>query len=334
MERIKPDKVKYRTISLFAGIGGFDLGFEYAGFDVIWANDFDKYACETYKANVGSQIVCGDIRAEKANIPEHDILIGGFPCQPFSTLGNLKGFEDEERGTLFFEIKEILKKYKTKVVVLENVKNIKNHDGGKTFEKILHDLDSIGYDCDHYVMNSAEHGIPQRRNRVYIVGILRESFVKRQGELKLDWPKAEELKITTQDLLEKNVDEKYFLSEKLSKTILGHGTKGYIVKPTIDLPISKTLTATMHKMHRASQDNYVTDNENRNKFKSDTKINIRKLTPDECRKLQGFPSDWKQVVSDCQAFKQFGNAVTVNVSYKVAKMLFDYIEKNLRDCEG
>lgn len=326
MERIIPKKKQYKTVSLFAGIGGFDLGFEYAGFDIIWANDFDKYAVETYKANVGNQIVLGDIRIEKENIPQHDVLLAGFPCQPFSTLGKLKGFEDEERGTLFFEIKEILKKYKTKVVVLENVKNIMNHDKGRTFERIIHELHSIGYDCNYHVMNSAEYGIPQRRNRVYIVAFLREAFNKD----KFKYPEKEDLKITTQDLLDKNVDEKYFLSEKLSKTILGCGTKGYIVKPTIDLPISKTLTATMHKMHRASQDNYVTDIESRKLFESDTKINIRKLTPNECRKLQGFPSDWKQVVSDCQAYKQFGNAVTVDVSYKVAKAVFEFMNKNLK----
>lgn len=326
MERVKPKRKQYRTVSLFAGIGGFDLGFEYSGFDIIWANDFDKYAVETYKANVGNQIVLGDIRAEKENIPEHDVLIGGFPCQPFSTLGKLKGFEDEDRGTLFFEIKEILKKHKTKVVVLENVKNIMNHDKGKTFERILHELHGIGYDCYYHVMNSADYGIPQRRNRVYIVGFLREAFEK--GEFV--YPEKIPLKTTTQALLDKNVDEKYFLSEKLSKTILGYGTKGYIVKPTIDLPISKTLTATMHKMHRASQDNYVTDNESRKLFQNDCKINIRKLTPNECRKLQGFPSDWKQVVSDCQAYKQFGNAITVDVSYRVGQAVFSYMSKYMK----
>ena len=134
--------------------------------------------------------------------------------------------------------------------------------------------------------------------------------------------------MTTQDLLDKDVPSKYFLSKKIVKTILGKGTKNYIVEPTIDLPISKTLVATMAKMHRASQDNYVTDQKNYLKYCDDTKVNIRKLTPNECRKLQGFPSDWKQVVSDCQAYKQFGNAVTVNVSYALAMKLFEYIEKN------
>ena len=112
---------------------------------------------------------------------------------------------------------------------------------------------------------------------------------------------------------------------------MGHGTKNYIVNPTYDLPISKTLTATMAKMHRASQDNYVTDEKNFSRYCTDNRVNVRKLTPNECRKLQGFPSDWKQVVSDCQAYKQFGNAVTVNVSYALASTLFKYINANKKN---
>lgn len=327
MERIKPKYLKYRTVSLFSGIGGFDLGFMYAGFNIIWANDVEKYACETYKANVSKNIVCGDIRGEKNNIPDHDVLIGGFPCQPFSTLGKLEGFNDEERGTLFFEIKDIIKKHKTKVVVLENVKNIMNHNNGKTFKRIIHELESLGYVCFYHVFNSADYGVPQRRNRCYIVAFLGEFF----NIINFEFPPKEPLNITTQDLLDEDVPSKYFLSKKIIKTILGRGTKNYIVEPTIDLPISKTLTATMAKMHRASQDNYVTDDINYRKYCDSTKVNIRKLTPNECRKLQGFPSDWVQVVSDCQAYKQFGNAVTVNVSYALAKSLFKYIELNKKD---
>ena len=130
--------------------------------------------------------------------------------------------------------------------------------------------------------------------------------------------------------IKKEVDKKYFLTPKIEKTILGEGTKGYIVQPTIDLSISKTLTATMHKMHRASQDNYVTDIESRSLFDDENRTNIRKLTPNECRKLQGFPSDWVQVVSDCQAYKQFGNAVTVDVAYAVAIKLMNYMNNNMR----
>ncbi len=326
MERIRKRKKKYKVVSLFAGIGGLDLGFEFAGFDVIWANDFDKYAVETYKANVGENIVLGDIREEMDGIPEHDVLIGGFPCQPFSTLGKLKGFEDEERGTLFFVIKEILKKNKTKVVVLENVKNIINHDGGKTFNRILRELDEIGYKCFYQILNSQDYGVPQRRNRMFLVGVKKDCF----DDADFVFPKPKELEVTTQDLLDEEVSAQYFLTKKLEPTILGYGTKGYMVKPTIDLPISKTLCATMHKMHRASQDNYVTDKVNFSKFDDPNRIPVRKLTPNECRKLQGFPSDWVQVVSDTQAYKQFGNAVTVNVAYEVASCVMKYMDKNIK----
>lgn len=327
MERIKDIEKKYKLVSLFAGIGGIDLGFEFAGFDCIWANDFDKFACQTYRANVGNQIVEGDIRLVKDQIPDHDILVGGFPCQPFSTLGKLQGFEDEqERGTLFFEIMDIVKKHDTKVIVLENVKNIVTHGKGGTFARIVRELDEAGYDVNYQILNSQDYGVPQRRNRVFIVAFNRKYFKTAPFE----YPEKQELTVTTQDILDKNVEEKYFLTEKISKTILGEGTKGYIVKPTIDLPISKTLTATMHKMHRASQDNYVTDqvNYDRNVTDKTKRINIRKLTPNECRQLQGFPSDWKQVVSDMYAYKQFGNAVTVNVAYQVACKVMGYIEKN------
>lgn len=330
MERINPKKIKFNTVSLFSGIGGFDLGFMYAGFNIIWANDFEKYACQTYKANVSQNIVCGDIREEKKNIPNHDILIGGFPCQPFSTLGKLQGFEDENgRGTLFFEIKDIIKKYHTKVVVLENVKNIMNHDEGRTFKRIIKELRDLGYITFNHIFNSQDYGVPQRRNRCYIVAFSGEFFSIKSDEF--PWPEKQTLNITTQDLLDKDVPEKYFLSKKIVGTIMGKGTKNYIVEPTIDLPISKTLTATMAKMHRASQDNYITDNKNFQKYCGENKVNIRKLTPNECRKLQGFPSDWKQVVSDSQAYKQFGNAVTVNVSYALARTLFQFIEKHKKD---
>lgn len=323
MERIIHKDKKYTVVSLFAGIGGFDIAFENAGFDPIWANDIDKFACQTFRANVHENIICGDINEYLDEIPAHDVLVGGFPCQPFSTLGKLKGFDDE-RGTLFFTIKEILKKHDTKIVVLENVKNIVNHDGGATFKRIISELKELGYDVNYKVLNSADFGIPQRRNRVYIVAFNKKYFKK--GNFK--YPEPQELKVTAQDILDDDVDERYFIGTKLIGTILGKGTKGYIVEPTINVPICKTLTATMHKMHRASQDNYYTDKKNFEKHcDKRIKTDLRKLTPNECRKLQGFPSDWKQVVSDTQAYKQFGNAVTVDVAYGVASSVMDYINE-------
>lgn len=312
-----------KVVSLFAGIGGFDIAFKKAGFEIVWANDFDKYAVQTYKANVGNEIILGDILDLKNNIPSHDILCGGFPCQPFSTLGELKGFKDE-RGTLFFHIIEIAKKHETKILVLENVKNLINHDNKNTFNRMLKELRENGYDVVYQVLNTQDFGIPQRRNRVFIIAFLK-SFFKDIKDF--SFPNSQKSNLTLQDLLDKDVDEKYFISTKMIKTILGKGTKGYIVNPKIDEKIAKTLTATMHKCHRASQDNYVTDEINFNKFKNPDKTNIRRLTPDECRKLQGFPDNWKQVVSDTQAYKQFGNAVSVNVVYELAMKLRAFIKK-------
>lgn len=310
-----------KIVSLFSGIGGFDLGFLQNNFEVIWANDFDKYAVQTYKENISSNIVFGDILDLKKEIPPHDIILAGFPCQPFSTLGKQQGFNDE-RGTLFYEILDIAKKHKTKILVLENVKNLMLHDKKQTFNKMLELLDKAGYNSFYEVLNAKDFGIPQQRARVFIVAILRK-FTKEHFE----FPIGVNLENSTQDLLDETVKKEYFLTKKIAKTILSWGSGGYKAKPTIDRKISKTLTATMHKMHRASQDNYITDEKNFKNFDDENRINIRKLTPNECRKLQGFPNNWKQIVSDTQAYKQFGNAVCVNVSNALAKKLKEYLEK-------
>ncbi|QEF30783.1 DNA (cytosine-5-)-methyltransferase [Helicobacter pylori] len=314
-----------KVASLFSGIGGLDLGFIQNGFGIVWANDFDKYAVETYKANIGQNIVLGDIEIEKDHICEHDILIGGFPCQPFSTLGSLQGFEDK-RGTLFFTICEIIKKHRPKIVVLENVKNLINHNKGESFKRILFELNELDYQVNYNLLNTLDFGIPQQRNRVFIVALRKNSFIN----LEFVFPTKTSCKISALDLLDKQVKLKYFISQRMIKTILGKGTKGYIVEPSIDTPIAKTLTATMHKCHRASQDNYYTDLKNWERYKDNNYSTIRRLTPNEARKLQGFPSDFKQVVSDTQSYKQFGNAVSVNVSFALAKAIKKHCELFLK----
>ena len=316
---------KYSVVSLFSGIGGFDLGFQNAGFEIIWANDFDKYAVEAYKANINENIVYGDIRLTKKQIPAHDVLIGGFPCQPFSSLGKLEGFEDEQgRGTLFFEIMDIVKKHNTKVVVLENVKNLLSHDSGKTFQRIKSELEEAGYIFYNDILNSVDFGVPQRRRRLFMVAFRKDLFCG----CKFAFPTVTELTTTTQDLLDEDVAAKYFLTKNVAKTVLSRGKNNAVSAPTIDMPISKTLTATMHKWHRASQDNYVTDNVNYARYCDNTRINIRRLTPNECRRLQGFPDTWKFVVSDLQSYRQFGNAVTVNVSQAIA----EEVKKVMDEC--
>lgn len=311
-----------KVVSLFAGIGGLDLGFIKNDFDIIWANDFDKFAVKSYKENIGNHIVEGDITELYKEIPKHDILLAGFPCQPFSTLGKLKGFDDE-RGTLFFIIKEILKKNNTGIVVLENVKNLIYHNSGETFKRMKEELEQINYKVFYDVLNTQDYGIPQRRNRVFMVCFKKDKY----PNINFKFPKKEKLNQTTFDLLDEFVPEKYFISKKMYPTIMGKGTKGYIVNPTINQEISKTLTATMHKMHRASQDNYFEDNKNYRLFDNELKTNLRKLTPNECRRLQGFPDDWSFIVSDTQSYRQFGNAVSVNVSTKIAAEIKRVLEE-------
>ena len=303
-----------KTVSLFSGIGGLDQGFEQAGYDVIWANDFDKYAVQTYRANFDSPITLGDINEiPLKEIPDHDILIGGFPCQPFSMMGSELGFEDA-RGTLFFRIAEIINEKikigkKPSAIILENVRSLKTHNGGKTFatiEKILNK--DLGYKVYSMILNSADYGVPQKRNRTFIVCFANHNAIFAE-------PQKEELNTTLHNVLEENVPEKYFLSERILPTILSNGTGGYVAKSEIDLPVARPLCATMGKMHRACQDNYVTQNGR-----------VRRLTPRECARLQGFSDDFIIPVSDAQAYKQFGNAVTVNVARAVATEVRNTLE--------
>ncbi|MHC6181107.1 DNA cytosine methyltransferase [Clostridium sp. JNZ X4-2] len=295
------------VVSLFSGIGGLDIGFSEAGYNIIWANDFDKYAVQTYRANFGDHIVLGDINEiPLEDIPNHHVLIGGFPCQPFSMMGEMRGFEDT-RGTLFFRIVEIIRNqiqrgHRPRAIILENVRSLRTHDNGNTFAIIRRTLEELGYRVYDEILNSVEYGVPQKRNRTYIVCFANH-------DVDYHYPLPVPLNgLTLQDLLEDDVDDKYFLSERILPTILSDGTGGYKAKSEIDLQIARPLCASMAKMHRACQDNYVTQNGR-----------VRRLTPRECARLQGFGDDFVIPVSDSQAYKQFGNAVTVNVSRAVAE---------------
>ena len=221
-------------------------------------------------------------------------------------MGQQKGFEDT-RGTLFFRIAEIIndkieRGKKPKAVILENVRSLRTHDNGRTYREIQRILEEeLGYKVYCDILNSADYGVPQTRNRTYIV-----CFANDSADYK--FPEKKELDKTLQDLLEQEVNPKYFLSDRILPTILSNGTGGYKAKSEIDLKIARPLCATMAKMHRACQDNYVTQ-----------KGRVRRLTPRECARLQGFEDAFKIPVSDSQAYKQFGNAVTVNVSREVAQ---------------
>lgn len=294
------------VLSLFCGCGGLDKGFIDSGYNIVWANDFDKFAVQTYKENFGDHVVLGDINEIPLDkLPMHQVLIGGFPCQPFSMMGEMRGFEDT-RGTLFFRIVEIIRNQiersnKPKAIILENVRSLSTHDNGRTFATIKRILEQdLGYKVYTKILNSMNYGVPQKRNRTYIVCFSNH-------EAQFEYPEEVELTLSLQDLLEHNVDNKYFLSDKILPTILSNGTGGYSAKSEIDLNIARPLCATMAKMHRACQDNYVTQNGR-----------IRRLTPRECARLQGFDDTFIIPVSDSQAYKQFGNAVTVNVAKAIA----------------
>lgn len=329
MERIYEISNHLKVVSLFSGIGGLDLGFIYQGFEIIWANDFDKYSVKTYKENIDENIHEGDINEIYHKIPKHDVLIAGFPCQPFSSMGNKLGFKDE-RGTLFFTIEKIIKLHKEqpKILVLENVKNLLTHNDGKTYSKMKNILIDLGYNVYTKIIDAKDFGIPQTRRRVFLVCFLNKVFGKYEEDYK--FPRPIPLNKKVQDILDEKVDKKYFLSYKILPTILSNGSGNYYSKSEIGLEIARPLTSTMHKMHRANQDNYYEDFINRNLFQ-DTKekpiSSVRRLTPNECRKLQGFPSDWKYVVSDTQLYRQFGNAVVVDVAFYIAKSINEYLKK-------
>ncbi|MCL2888469.1 MAG: DNA (cytosine-5-)-methyltransferase [Elusimicrobia bacterium] len=298
-------KQKIRFIDLFCGIGGFHFAAkkffdsEEINYECLLSSDIDEFACKSYAANFG-KYPSGDITKIPNNkIPEHDILFAGFPCQAFSIIGLGKGFEDT-RGTLFFEIARILAAKKPKAFVLENVKRLVSHDGGKTFKKILTTLKDLGYFVDYKVLNALDYGLPQKRERVIIVGALHPFDMK--------WPKKVASGKKLNDILEKNVAAKYFASKSIiDKRKAAHTSKH---TPSIwhenksgnisSYPYSCALRA-------GASYNYLLVN------------GERRLTPREMLRLQGFPDDFRIVLEDSHIRKQAGNAVPVDMVYEVLK---------------
>jgi len=307
---------KIKTIDLFAGVGGIRLGFETAGFETVFANDFEKACKNTYDLNFKKcKLTVEDIKKiGLKDIPDFDFLLAGFPCQSFSIAGHRKGFEDEERGDLFFEIVKIIKEKRPEGFLLENVKNLRGHDGGKTFKTIIDTLENIGYKTTHKVMNTIEYGnIPQNRERIYIIG-----FKNPECREKFNFPDKIELKKTINDMLENNPDEKYYyngkpLYEKIKDSVTEKGKiyqwrRKYVRENKKG--VCPTLTANMgmggHNVPIIKD-----------------KKGIRKLTPLECFRLQGFPESYKlpNDLSDSALYKQAGNSVSVTVIKSIAKQI-------------
>lgn len=308
-----------KAIDLFAGIGGIRIGFESAGFSIAYSNDFDEKAAQTYRLNF-DEIDYDDlftVAAEKdmKRIPKRfDILLGGFPCQPFSVAGHKRGFEDGKRGNALFPVIDILKSRKPAAVFLENVKHLKNHDDERTFKRIRDELRAAGYEMDAKVFNSMEYGnVPQTRERIYIV-----AFRSPRTLMKFRWPAEVPLEKNMQSILEKNVDDKYyykptdkFIYPKL-KEFVKRKDRFYQYR-RIYVRENKsgacpTLTASMgmggHNVPIIRDDK-----------------GIRKLTPRECARLQGLPESFvfPENQTDNHLYKQIGNSVTVPVIARIAE---------------
>ena len=309
------NEVKY--IDLFCGLGGIRLGFEQAfkgNVVCVFTSEIDKFAIQTYIANFGDENIYGDItKIDEKDIPEHDILLAGFPCQPFSQAGLKKGFKDT-RGTLFFDIERVLLAKKPKAFLLENVKQLKGHDKGNTLKVILEHLKNAGYKTYVQVLAAKDFGVPQNRERIYIVG-----FLDNNVDFHFPEPIKKETKVGS--ILEKNPDKKYTISDKLWE---GHQRRKAMHKSkgngfgyglvNADSSYTNTISARYYK------DGSEILVEQKGK-------NPRKLTPREAARLQGFPEDYNiSAVSDNQLYKQFGNSVCVPVIEKIAEKIKESLE--------
>ena len=307
---------KFTFIDLFAGIGGMRIAFDRAGGQCVYSSEWNKYSQQTYFANFGE--------VNAADIPDHDILVAGFPCQPFSiagvskknSMGRATGFEDKTQGTLFFDVCRILKEKRPKAFMLENVKNLCSHDKGRTFQVIRESLDELDYEIFYKVLDGQNY-VPQHRERILIVGFDRERYgdkINFEFNLTPRVPKP-----VMRDILDEEVADKYTLSDKLWTYLQNYAAKhraagngfGYGIAPLDG--VSRTLSARYYK-------------DGSEVLIAQEGKNPRRLTPRECARLQGFPDTFKIPVSDTQAYKQFGNSVVVPLMGEVAKLIVNNIE--------
>lgn len=344
-----------RHVELFSGIGGFRQAMRLLSHDdgtrftCVGYSEIDPSAEKTYRANfaIDDEVAMGDIAAFADDakridaLPSFSLLTAGFPCQSFSMMGAQKGFADT-RGTLFFSMAKLIARRLPMFLVLENVKNLRTHDNGRTYRAIVQTLEEIGYSVQSDIFNTADFGLAQTRNRIYIFATRRKLpkvFVFSEERVRGHFNALPQTSLLRQkgtvDVLRSEVPEKYFLSEKLKKTILSNGSGGFVAKSEIDLKTARPLCATMAKMHRACQDNYFSERYISSKG-TDRYMNgvngarserIRRLLPEEAFALQGFESDFvvrareRFHVSDCNLYKQAGNAVSVNVVYAILSYL-------------
>jgi len=316
----------FKFIDLFAGIGGIRLAYQNNGGKCVFTSEWDTYAKKTYEANFG-EVPFGDItQISEKDIPDHDVLLGGFPCQPFSiagvskknSLGRKHGFLDETQGTLFFDIARIIKHKKPKAFMLENVKNLVSHDKKKTFKVIINTLEKLGYNI-HYKVLNGKYYVPQNRERIIIVGFKKTVF-KSKESFEFPDPQEQVANFVFKDILEPKVDDKYTLSDKLWSYLQEHARKhkakgnGFGFGMTDLNGISRTISARYYK-------------DGSEVLIPQKGKNPRRLTPRECARLQGFPDKFIIPVSNNQAYKQFGNSVVTPLIQAIAKNIVKELSK-------
>lgn len=310
--KVKKNKdYKFTFIDLFAGIGGIRMGFEHAGGECVFTSEWDESAQKTYQANFG-EIPYGDVtKIDPEEIPNFDVLLAGFPCQPFSQAGLKKGFEDT-RGTLFFDIARIIKHHKPSVVFLENVRNLAGHDKGNTLKVIIGTLEEMDYKVKHNILNAKEFGLPQNRARIYIIGF--------KDDVDFEFPEPPKTKTKVWDILDEKVDPKYTISDKLwaghQRRKKEHEEKGNGFGYSLFDEKSEYTSTISARYYKDGSEILI-----KQKGK-----NPRKLTPREAARLQGYPESFVIPVSDAQAYKQFGNSVAVPVIKALANKIIKTLE--------
>ena len=306
----------FRFIDLFAGIGGIRLGFESVGGHCVFSSEFDEDACKTYEANFGEH-PAGDItKIDEKSIPDFDILLGGFPCQAFSIIGKKEGFANETCGTLFFDIERILREKHPPAFMLENVRNLTAHDGGKTFKIIKSHLENLGYHVYAKVLNALDYGVPQKRERIIIVGFL--------DDVKFSFPEPvpESERKQLSDILERNVDRKYYVRDAIRESRIERLKDKDYPKPYISHEnIAGSITPHHYSsaLRAGASANYILINDE------------RRPTERELLRIQGFPDSYKIVVPYGKLRKQTGNSVAVPVIKAVAREMIKALKSFTND---
>lgn len=304
---------KFRFIDLFAGIGGMRLGFSSPHSKCVFSSEWDTHAQKTYYANF-KEVPTGDINViSPQEIPDHDLLLAGFPCQPFSSIGRRQGFLHETQGTLFYAIAKILEAKQPLSFLLENVPGLVTHQKGKTLSIILKALDELNYDVRYMVLDAANFNLPQRRERIYLVGFKRDYLKQR---IKFDFPRGEPNEVFINQFLEEGISG-YSISEHLQKTYLFKKDDGkpQLVDKNSKIKV-KTLVSTYHKIQRLT-----------GTFVRDGETGIRLLTERECKAIMGFPDSFIFPVSRTQMYRQLGNSVAVPVIRAIAQQIYASLEQ-------